>query len=45
MNRRQAAYPAEYRQQMVELMRAGLTREDLAREFEPSAQTIHNWVR
>jgi transposase len=30
---------------MVELARAGRTPEELAREFEPSAQTIRNWVR
>jgi transposase len=30
---------------MVELVRAGRTPEDLAREFEPTAQAIRNWVR
>jgi len=30
---------------MVELARAGRTPEELAREFEPSAQAIRNWVR
>jgi len=34
-------YPAEFRQQMIELVRAGRTPEELSREFEPSAQTIH----
>lgn len=29
---------------MIELVRAGRTPEDLAREFEPSAQAIRNWV-
>ena len=29
---------------MVELVRAGRTPEELAREFEPSAQSIRNWV-
>jgi transposase len=29
---------------MVELVRAGRTPEDLAQEFEPSAQAIRNWV-
>ena len=37
-------YPPEFRQQMVELVRAGRHPEDLAREFEPSAQAIRNWV-
>jgi len=38
-------YPAEYRQQMVDLVRAGRTPGALAREFEVSAQAIRNWVR
>jgi len=38
-------YPPEFRQQMVELVFAGRTPEALSREFEPSAQTIHNWVK
>ena len=38
-------YPPEFRRQMVELVRAGRTPEELAREFEPSAQAIRNWVR
>jgi transposase len=29
---------------MVELVRAGRDPTDLAREFEPSAQAIRNWV-
>jgi len=41
----QPAYPLEFRRQMVELVRAGRDPEDLAREFEPSAQAIRNWVR
>lgn len=38
-------YPPEFRQQMVELVRAGRTPGELGREFECSAQTIRNWVR
>ena len=34
----------EFRRQMVELVRAGRGPEELAREFEPSARTIRNWV-
>ena len=30
---------------MVELVRAGRSPDDLAREFEPSAQSIRNWVK
>jgi transposase len=37
-------YPPEYRRQMIELVRAGRGPEELAKEFEPSAQTIRNWV-
>lgn len=37
-------YPPEFRQQMIELVRAGRTPEELSREFEPSAQAIRNWV-
>ena len=29
---------------MVELVRAGRTPEELAKEFEPTAQAIRNWV-
>ena len=37
-------YPAQFRQQMIELVRAGRLPEELAKEFEPSAQTIRNWL-
>jgi transposase len=30
---------------MVQLVKAGRTPEELSREFEPTAQTIHNWVK
>ncbi|CAN5187432.1 transposase [soil metagenome] len=42
---RHGPYPPEFRRQMVELVRAGRTPEELAREFEPSGQTIRNWVQ
>jgi transposase len=45
MPRTRRPYPPEFRQQMVELVRAGRTPEELSREFEPTAQTIHNWVK
>ncbi len=38
-------YPPEFRRQMVELVQSGRTPEDLSREFEPTAQSIWNWVR
>ena len=38
-------YPAEYRAELVRLVREeGRTPADLAKEFEPSAQSITNWV-
>lgn len=37
-------YSAEYRSHLVSLVRAGRTAESLAKEFEPSAPTIRNWV-
>ena len=45
MPRNRPAYPPEYRQRMVDLVRGGRTPEELSREFEPSAQSIWNWVR
>ncbi len=44
MSRTRAPYPPESRRQMIELVEAGRSPEELAREFEPSAQTIRNWV-
>ena len=38
-------YPAEFRRQMVELVRAGRTPDELSREFEPSAEAIRQWVK
>ena len=43
MPRTRPPYPREFRQQMVELVRAGRTPGELAKEFEPSDQTIRNW--
>ena len=37
-------YTPEFRRQMVELVRAGRTPEELSREFEPTAQSIRTWV-
>jgi len=44
MGKTRTPYPAEFRAQMVELFTAGRTSQELAREFEPTAQTILNWV-
>ena len=38
-------YPPEFRQQILELVKAGRTPNDLAREFEPSGETIRQWVK
>jgi transposase len=38
-------YPREFREQLVALVRAGRTPESLAKEFEPSGQTIRNWAK
>ena len=43
MPKTRAAYPLEFRGQMIELVRAGRSPEALGREFEPSAQAIRNW--
>ena len=45
MPRPRPPYPPEFRRQMVELVRAGRSPEELAKEFEPTAQSIGNWVR
>jgi transposase len=41
---RAAAYPVAYREQIIVLARAGRSLKALAKEFEPSEQTIRNWV-
>jgi transposase len=38
-------YPPEFRLRIIDLVRKGRTPEELARQFEPSAQAIRNWVR
>ena len=45
MPKTRGAYPPEFRRRMVELVRAGRSPAELAREFEPTAQAIRNWVR
>ena len=44
MPKSRQSYPLEFRQRMIELVWAGRNPEELSREFEPSAQTIRNWV-
>jgi len=45
MPRSRTPYPPEFRRRMVELVRSGRNPEDLAREFEPTAESIRNWVK
>jgi transposase len=45
MPRTRRPYAPEFRRQMVELVRAGRTPADLAREFEPSGESIRHSVR
>ena len=44
MPKTRAPYPVEFRAEMVRLVRAGRSARELSREFEPSEQTIRNWV-
>ena len=44
MSKPRRCYAPEFRHQMVELVHAGRSPEELAREFEPTAQSIRNWV-
>ncbi len=45
MPRTHPPYPPEYRQQIVELALVGRSPIELAREFEPSEQTIRDWIK
>jgi len=45
MPRTRLPYPPEYRQQIIELVRAGRSPEELSREFEATAQAIRNWLK
>jgi len=45
MPRTRPPYPLEFKRQIVELVRAGRSTRELAKEFEPCYETIRNWVR
>src|SRR5690625_760202 len=45
MPRTRLPYPKEFRQKIIELARSGRSVVELAKEFEPSEQTIRNWIR
>lgn len=44
MARKHAPFTPEFRRQIIDLVRCGRSPESLAKEFEPTAQTIRNWV-
>ena len=44
MPKTRVPYSPEFRRQIVDLVRAGRDPDDLAREFEPTAQSIRNWM-
>jgi transposase len=45
MPRTHPPYAGEYRRRIVELARAGRSITALAREFEPTVETIRQWVK
>ena len=45
MPRGRRAYPLEFRQRIVELVRVGRRPGELAREFEPTVESINRWVK
>ncbi len=45
MPRTRQPYPPAFRRQIVELARAGRSINELAAEFEPSGETIRNWIK
>jgi transposase len=44
MSKSRPPYPAEFRRKLIALVRAGRSPDELAKQFEPSAQTIRNWL-
>lgn len=45
MPRTHQPYAPEYRRRIIELARAGRSVNELTREFEPTAETIRQWVK
>ena len=45
MPKNRAPYPPEFKRRLVEMVRAGRSPESLAKDFEPTPQTIRNWVK
>ena len=44
MPKQRKTYPDEYKKKLIALVRGGRTPEELSRQFEPSAQSIWNWI-
>jgi transposase len=44
MPKNRKTYPDEFKKKLIALVRGGRTPEELGRQFEPSAQSIRNWV-
>ena len=44
MGRKHVRYPQKYREEIVELVRSGTPIGEVVKRFEPSEQTIRNWV-
>ncbi len=44
MPRSHPPYALDFRNQILDLIRAGRTPEELAKEFEPTSETIRQWV-
>lgn len=45
MSKSHKPYDTEFRKMIVDLVKSGRSASDLAKEFEPTAQTIRKWVR
>jgi len=44
MPKQRKTYPDEFKKKLIAMVRGGRTAEELSRQFEPSAQSIRNWV-
>jgi transposase len=45
MSNSKPPYPPELRRQILDLLKAGRSAEELARDYEPTATTIRNWEK
>jgi transposase len=45
MPRTHQPYAPEYRRRIIELARAGRSINELAREFEPTVETMRQWIK